>query len=382
MSNIEKSKNKIKVAYWCPFLTNVATIKAVLNSVHGLVKYGSNSFRPIIINSIGEFNNCQYETISLNKTNFTKFLPKYGFLQSRFSYILIFLINFFSLKKFLRKEKPQFLIAHLITILPLVLNFFFKFETKFILRISGYPKLGIVRKFLWRLLLKKIYIVTTPTQLTYNLLVDNKIIDESKIIVLKDPVIKIRQISKSNFKTSQFNKKEEYYLAVGRLTKQKNFEFLVKSYASLETNKKLFIAGEGEEFDNLSKIIKEYNLVEKVKLIGFKENIYEYFFNSSGFILSSLYEDPGFVIIEAAALRKPILSSNCITGPIEFLKNGTNGYLFQNNSTSEFIKKFSLFENDSKNLKNEKIKRSFFNMREYTIFNHYKKISTILNKTY
>jgi len=76
MSNIEKSKGKIKVAYWCLFLTNVAPIKVVLNSVLGLVKYGSNTFRSIIINSIGEFANCEYETFNPNKTNFTKLLPK------------------------------------------------------------------------------------------------------------------------------------------------------------------------------------------------------------------------------------------------------------------------------------------------------------------
>ena len=55
MSNIEKSKGKIKVTYWCSVLTNVATIRAVLNSVHGLVKYGSNTFRPININSITNY---------------------------------------------------------------------------------------------------------------------------------------------------------------------------------------------------------------------------------------------------------------------------------------------------------------------------------------
>ena len=55
MSNIEKSKLKIKVTYWCSFLSNVGTIKSVLNSVHGLIKYGSNTFRPIIINSITNY---------------------------------------------------------------------------------------------------------------------------------------------------------------------------------------------------------------------------------------------------------------------------------------------------------------------------------------
>ena len=49
------SSININFAYWCPFLTNVATIKAVLNSVHGLVKYGLNTFRPININSITNY---------------------------------------------------------------------------------------------------------------------------------------------------------------------------------------------------------------------------------------------------------------------------------------------------------------------------------------
>ena len=55
MSNIEKSKGKIKVTDWCSFLTNIAAIKTVLNSVHVLVKYGSNTFRPININSITNY---------------------------------------------------------------------------------------------------------------------------------------------------------------------------------------------------------------------------------------------------------------------------------------------------------------------------------------
>ena len=71
MFNIEKSKGKKKrkkVAYWCTF----STIKEVLNLVCGLIKYGSNTFRSIIINSIGEFANCGYEIFNLNKTNFSK----------------------------------------------------------------------------------------------------------------------------------------------------------------------------------------------------------------------------------------------------------------------------------------------------------------------
>ena len=43
-----------KVFYWSPYLSNVATIKAVINSVKGLKKF-SNEYEPILVNVCGEF---------------------------------------------------------------------------------------------------------------------------------------------------------------------------------------------------------------------------------------------------------------------------------------------------------------------------------------
>ena len=78
------------------------------------------------------------------------------------------------LKKLIDKEKPDFLIIHLITSLPLILLIFFNFNTKFILRISGMPKLNFFRKVLWKLISKKIYLVTCPTITTLNYLISLK----------------------------------------------------------------------------------------------------------------------------------------------------------------------------------------------------------------
>ena len=82
--------------------------------------------------------------------NYFKILPKKGFWLSRFSYLIIFLISFIPLMLLLKKKKPHTIIIHLITSLPLILLNFFKFETKFILRISGYPKMNYIRKFFWK----------------------------------------------------------------------------------------------------------------------------------------------------------------------------------------------------------------------------------------
>ena len=62
--------------------------------------------------------------LNYTKKNIIDFYQKGNFLKSRLSQILIFICNFNLLRKLLLKEKPDFLIAHLIVSLPLALFFF------------------------------------------------------------------------------------------------------------------------------------------------------------------------------------------------------------------------------------------------------------------
>ena len=183
-----------------------------MNSAKALQNYGKK-YECSIINFFGEFNLFQNELKKRNiklinhfSEKLLKILPKHGKLQSRFSFMVIFILSFFPLKKLISNQKPDFLIIHLITSLPLILLIFCKFETKFILRISGLPKLGIFRKFLWKKALSKIYKVTCPTKSTANYIESLGIVDKEKIITLYDPIV---QISKSNF---QKKKVSTYHL--------------------------------------------------------------------------------------------------------------------------------------------------------------------------
>ena len=108
----------------------------------------------------------------------------------------MFLIGFFPLKKILKINKPDYLIIHLITSLPLVLLIMFNFKSKFILRISGYPRMNLFRKMLWKKAFKKIYLVTCPTKNTLNYIKKLNIVDESKIKLLYDPIIEVKNINK------------------------------------------------------------------------------------------------------------------------------------------------------------------------------------------
>ncbi len=374
---------KKKIFYWSPSLVNIATNKAVINSCYALTKF-SKYHECSIINFFGEFERyreeIQNKKITLvdyfHKIIFN-FFPKHGKIKSRISFIIIFFASFFPLKNLLKSKKPEYLIIHLISSLPLTLLLLFKFETKFILRISGFPKLNFVRRFFWKIAFKKIHLVTCPTINTLNYIKDLKLIDSSKIKLLYDPIIEINQINK---KKSEKLELRDYYLSVGRLTKQKNFLFLCKSFkkiVDMNNKVKLFIAGNGEQENKLKKFINENNLSNNIFLLGYIENIYPYFKNAKGFILSSLWEDPGFVLIEAAYCRTPVLSTNSWPGPIELIKNDFNGILYENNNMESFLKEFKKFSE----IKSHNMMRinNLKMCRKFTIFNHYKNLNKLFS---
>jgi len=46
----------IKVMYWCPFISKVATVKSVINSAVSLKKFSKEKYKPLILNVVGEWN--------------------------------------------------------------------------------------------------------------------------------------------------------------------------------------------------------------------------------------------------------------------------------------------------------------------------------------
>ena len=108
------------------------------------------------------------------------------------------MISFFPLKNLLKKESPDYLIIHLITPLPLILNFLFNFNTKFILRISGYPKLekNFVRFFFWKIFTRNLNSITCPTNDTLKYIKSFNFIEDSRIKVVYDPVLNLKEIIK------------------------------------------------------------------------------------------------------------------------------------------------------------------------------------------
>ena len=76
----------MNIYYWCPFISNVATTTAVLNSIDSLNRFSKKKFECKIINIFKEWNifekeliNLKINLIDLNIPLDIKYLPKLGF---------------------------------------------------------------------------------------------------------------------------------------------------------------------------------------------------------------------------------------------------------------------------------------------------------------
>ena len=385
----------INIFYWSPFISKVATIKAVINSAYSVNKYANkNLYKTNIIDAVHEW--ADYEEllrkkkiglIYLNKKSKLKKFNKEGYIMSRLSYLYIFFKSFFSLNKLLSEKKPEFLIIHLITSLPLILFCFYKYETKLILRISGLPKMNFFRKIFWRIASNNIYKITCPTNDTYKDMSKFKFLKD-KLLVLSDPVININDINISKKNTPKLNDKildivnnKNFFLSIGRFTKQKNFLFYLRCIPEiLKLDKNLFFLfiGSGEEKNLFLNLSRKLNIVDRVFVIDYTNNVHFFMKKSKAFVLTSLWEDPGFVLVEAGYNNCQVISSNCPNGPLEIIGNN-GGYLFESNSKDSFINIVKSYLNDSeekKILKKIVLKKRINN---FTSFQHYLSIKKILN---
>ena len=237
---------------------------------------------------------------------------------------------------------------------------------------------------MWKINAKKLKSITCPSEELKSQLEEKNIFFSKKLFYLPDAVISLEEFSKINSKIYtklDFVKNKKIFLAAGRLTKQKNFSYLINEFDNfIKINKDfvLVILGEGEERKTLLKIINEKQLEGSVFLLGYKEDIYNIMKRSSAFILSSLWEEMGFVIIEAAMNNLYVISSNCSNGPKEFLNNGTNGILFSNNlpnALCESLQKFS--KTKPEKIFDDKLQLKK-NSKKFTKFRHFIKLINVI----
>ena len=150
------------------------------------------------------------------------------------------------------------------------------------------------------------------------------------------------------------------------------------SLANFTINCHLVILGDGEDMKKLKDLIQKKNLPNVIHMLGKVENVFRYMKDSKALILSSKWEEMGFVIIEAAFSNLYVISSNCPNGPSEFLNYGKDGILYENNQKDALYNSLNNFIQIEEKIKFKNKINIKKNSKNFTMFRHFKVLDKIL----
>ncbi len=250
--------------------------------------------------------------------------------------------NLFKLILQLNKIKPDLLMSTMshANLIAIIASQFLRFKLKTFIRESNhlsisYSGVSNFKRKLIYFLIKKFYPLADhifcPSQgvMTDLISIAPKILMKSS--VLPNPTITPEIYTQSNENISlQLNPNSFVFLAIGRLTEQKDFSTLIDAFNIVHKSRPetiLIILGEGNLRPKLESHITSLNLQNNIFMPGFTINPFPYLKNCHCFVLSSKWEGMPNVLIQAMAFGKTVVSTDCPSGPAEILDGGNLGYL-------------------------------------------------------
>ena len=156
-------------------------------------------------------------------------------------------------------------------------------------------------------------------------------VPRDRVQVIPNPVdlVRIRSLAAARLEHPWFSTREgpPVLVAAGRLHPQKGFAHLIRAFAAIRQVLpcKLVILGEGPLRAELEALVEGLGLVDDIALPGFQENPYNYVSHSTVFVLSSLFEGFGNVLVDALALGVPVVSTRCPVGPEDIITDEITG---------------------------------------------------------
>ena len=343
----------MKLVYWSPYIGHVGTIKAVINSAIAMRQLGGHDVLIVRNHSEWEGYEQRLEQAGVRIVDFglKRMFPgldRVKALGSRLYMLTVALFGFFQLRSLMHRERPDVLITNLISVPAILAAVTLRRRPRIIASIQGFPKfLGIgdrtsyplwmtvedaLRKRLWNLVYPFADLVVCMTESTREKLLRATRLPAERVVRINNPIIddQIHALAREPVADRWlFDAGHLSVIAIGRLTRQKDFITLIRAaeIAGREVPLRLAILGEGEERGQLEAEIAIRRLDQQVRLYGFVRNPYAYLSRARLFVLTSLWEDPGHAILEAAALRIPIVATDCPTGPAALLAHGAGGDL-------------------------------------------------------
>jgi len=200
-------------------------------------------------------------------------------------------------------------------------------------------KYSAIKRFITRLLFPMANEVISVSRAASHDLVANFNIPKHKISVIYNGIDKAHIVMRSTDQPEKnyFDNEIPVIVAVGRLSKQKGFDILIRAFAEVRKkyDVKLLILGEGDERSYLESVAVEVGISRYVSMPGFVSNPYAYIKRSSLYVMSSNFEGFPVILLEVMACSIPIISTACTSGPDEILENGVTGILVRVGNVGE-----------------------------------------------
>ncbi|QQR91249.1 MAG: glycosyltransferase [Myxococcales bacterium] len=139
--------------------------------------------------------------------------------------------------------------------------------------------------------------------------------------------INVERIKQKALEPCSLDLPNQYFVAVGRLDRQKGFDVLIKAFARIAKtiDSDLVIIGEGSEELSLRALAEELGVGSRVHMTGFLDNPWSCMAKAQAFVLSSRWEGFGNVVAEALACALPCIVTDCDFGPKEIIEHDVHG---------------------------------------------------------
>ncbi len=345
--------NKTKVVYLITGL-NTGGAEVLLEQFLGLLD--RNYFEPVVLSfiPIGEIGrNIERMGVGCYSLNIRKTLNDKN-QESKLALFLrsmaVVFIEFPKLVKFIKKEKPDIVHAHL---------FHANLLGRLAGKICGVPIIistihnvnfgGGLRE---RLLRYTDNLGTVTVAISKNVataMIDKGVVPSHRLRVIENGV-NPDKFSNTNDVTNTIRKqlgasaKQHLLVSVGRLTEQKGYPYLFKALEYLQEHRDdllSVILGDGEESRTLENIVKQSGLNKSVVFLGNKSNVADYLMASDIFVMPSLWEGLPISLLEAMACGLPVVATN-VGGVPEVVADNESGFLVPAKDSEALADKISV----------------------------------------
>lgn len=314
-----------------------------------------------VINDTGEWRNLLPKEISVHNLSVSR---------SLFSIV--------KLRKLIRKIEPNIIFStlfrtHVALYLSLILG---RIKPIIILRSPTSPELVMSEKnkklrvgSLMRFLISRAYkssdIVFAQTEEMKKELEFYYGLSHNKIKVFHNPIDSDYIDDNLKNASDPFNNDKINILSSGRLSQEKGFDVLIRAFGLVVKTNSMFmlhiIGRDVGEKNKLNKLISKLKLHNNVKLWGYQENPYRFYYFSDLYVLSSYREGMPNTVLENLYLRKPVVATKCVAVLKELIQNGKNGFLVNVGDEIEIAKSILNYKKISLDFTEIKIKSSEIN---------------------